>query len=52
VTTGKKDSNAFLAWNANDTEEVIPITGAFNNGSGWSESALLPAPAFAVFGPK
>jgi hypothetical protein len=52
VTTDKKDSTVFMAWNANDTEEVNPITGAFNNGSGWSASNLLPAPAFAVFGPK
>lgn len=50
VRTNKGESDEWAAWNLNDTEQVIPYNAAFNVGSGWQATTLLPGPAFAVYG--
>jgi hypothetical protein len=50
VKTNNKDTNTLAGWAFNDTEQVIPGTGAFNDGTGWQSLQSLAAAAFEVVG--
>lgn len=50
VKTNRAESDEWAAWNLNDTEQVNAYSGAFNTGSGWQTTSLIPGPAFAIYG--
>jgi hypothetical protein len=50
VKTNNKDSDIWANWNSNDTEQINPVPGAYNAGSGWITGNYLVGMAFAVFG--
>lgn len=50
VKTGKNGTDTWAAWNMNVTEQITPVNGAANFGSGWQAGGYLPGMAFAVLG--
>lgn len=50
VRTDKKTADTFGGWAFNDTEQVVPPTLAFNDGTGWQPLQSLAGVGFEVLG--
>ena len=50
LSTDSNSANTWDAWNFNSTDQINPVTEAYNQGSGWTSYSGVPAFSFAVMG--
>ncbi|MGD0192443.1 MAG: choice-of-anchor R domain-containing protein [Rhizomicrobium sp.] len=50
ISTDSKSQSTWAAWNFNSTDQIDPVTEAYNEGSGWTSYSGVPAFSFAVMG--
>ncbi|HEY5048523.1 MAG TPA: choice-of-anchor R domain-containing protein [Rhizomicrobium sp.] len=50
LSTDSTNTNVWAAWNFNSTDQIDPVTEAYNSGTGWASYSGVPAFSFAVMG--